>query len=647
MRLISKLISVILFASLIATAWAGSYGVPNLPSRTYTQSGDRRIFVQKRKQDCSLSQPYALVIKGINWAPASVGTDPASNPLGYRQEFFNWYSNDIPMMAKMGINTVRLYHDMGTNSQAQAVLDMFYRYGIWVIMPVDSPYANSVANSNNVVAVVSALKYHPAILGFAVGNEWDINYYYNTFTNLRTSAGFTEWAAETIKFMDTNHVAMSFYGDPHIPLGDNPTYHYLDPQIAPWQPTDGSINFTSTVVSNWAPSVDVWALQLYRGWTFTDALSQWAQISMKPLIVGEYGADSYSHTTAGENQLVQATFDQGLWDQSVFDLSPERTNGILSGLLGFEWNDEWWKNGSPSTHNISSEINGGQPDGYNDEEWFGFVDISRHPKTVYTNLQSRFQLNGQQGIPLATNPVLAATSGNLAIFTVNGKTFYARGGGNEGARGFNIAILDARTGIRIKEFQHFDTWYYQGNAAYLQSVANYLNGIAEGSVVMLAIADNSGLFPQWNTQNQPVYAALEAMGSTQIRTAPATNWAMITQKGVGKLAETSSASTITATLSLAIDPNYGRRQIPPTAQAAVITGIRQTAGDVTMTFQSQDGFVYQIDYRNNVWAGDWQVAQRGVIADGVSTSWTDDGSFTGILSGQRFYRVAVIDVVNR
>jgi len=69
--------------------------------------------------------------------------------------------------------------------------------------------------------------------------------------------------------------------------------------------------------------------------------------------------------------------------------------------------------------------------------------------------------------------------------------------------------------------------------------------------------------------------------------------------------------------------------------------------NVSIAFQSQDGFVYQIDYRNDLWAGDWQVAQRGVVADGASTTWTDDGSFTGTLSGERFYRVAVIDLVNR
>jgi len=152
-----------------------------------------------------------------------------------------------------------------------------------------------------------------------------------------------------------------------------------------------------------------------------------------------------------------------------------------------------------------------------------------------------------------TNPVLNVTSGSAAIFQLNGTTVFSRGGGDLGGRGLNIAILDEKTGNRIKEYQHFDSWWYQNDAAYKQSIANYLNAIPNGSIVMIAVVDNSGLFNY--TIDQPIYLALEAMGSTQIQTAPQTSWAMITVKGTGKLAETSTTNSITATNYLTVDRN--------------------------------------------------------------------------------------------
>lgn len=264
-------------------------------------------------------------------------------------------------MANMGVNVVRLYYDMGTNAQAKAMLDMFYKYGIKVILPVTAPYYNDTANSNNIPVIVNAFKNHPAIFGWSIGNEWDINYYYGKFTNLQNSAQFTESCAEMVTNLDTNHPVISFYADPHIPLSTpastDGSYHYLDPDIAPWQPTDGSVNFTSIVVSNWVPSVNIWGLQLYRNASFTDAFSQWAQVSTKPMFVSEYGADSFDHRIMAENQAMQRDFDAGLWYEIYFNIASERTNGIVSGAFGFEFCDEWYKNGYPGAHDISYEIN--------------------------------------------------------------------------------------------------------------------------------------------------------------------------------------------------------------------------------------------------------------------------------------------------
>ena len=225
------LAGVMMFFAGIKASLAGAFGVPTAPTKVYTQAGDRRIFVQERSQDGTLGQPYAFTLKGVNWGPSSVGMYPATNPTGYRQQMFSWSTNDIALMSKMGINIVRPYYDFGTNAAALALLDQFYQYGIKVIMPVDSPYYGQIARSNNIPGVVNTFKNHPAILGWGIGNEWDLNYYYNTFTNLQTSVAYTEKAAQIVRNLDTNHVIATFLADPHIPYradyaGNPLPYHY-------------------------------------------------------------------------------------------------------------------------------------------------------------------------------------------------------------------------------------------------------------------------------------------------------------------------------------------------------------------------------------------------------------------------------------
>ncbi len=641
---------IVMFFTSAMDIYAQGLGVPSAPSIVTTQAGDRRIFIRDRKQDGTLGLSRALTIKGVNWSPASTNSNPQTDPAAFRQEFFKWYTNDIPLMAEMGVNVARLYYDMGTNTQARDVLDMFYKYGIGVIMPVTAPYYGDTANSNNIVPVVTALRDHPAILGWGIGNEWDINYYYNTFTSLRKAAEFTERCAQIVAGLDTNHPPVSFYGDPHIAISDYYRYHYLDSDTAPWQPTDGTVNFTSITVNDWAPSVKVWGIQLYRNASFTDAFAQWGRVSTKPVFVSEFGADSYDHRIMGENQAMQRDFNVGLWDEVLFNLASERTNGIVLGVLAFEWVDEWYKGGNPGVHSYSTETNYGQPDGspgYNDEKWFGLLTAQRTPKLTYYGMRDRFVLDGQNGVTPVTNPVFKVTSGNPAVFELNGKTVYNRAGGEKGGRGLNFAILDEKTGIRIKDFRHFDTWYYRYDAPFLQSVADYINAIPGGSIVAVAATDNIGIY-NGQVASEPVFQAFEALGSTYVRTAPQTSWALIAKKGTGKLAETSTTSTITATPELTIDPDAGRRPGFAQVERLVIQGFKQTDENFQVTFKSQGGFVYQIDYRDDLTTGQWKLARRGIVADGTSTTWTDDGSFTGgnlRNIKKRFYRVTVIDRV--
>jgi hypothetical protein len=536
--------------------------VPGLPSIVAVQPNDRRVFVQQRNPDGTLSSPAALVMVGVNWSPDSIGT-PSANVTG---EFAKWYKTDIPLMAKMGVNVVRVYHDFGTGPDAFAILDEFYRYNIKVIMTVDSPRQGDVGDAANITSIVKAYENHPAILMWDIGNEWDLNNYNGQYPDLTSATMATEEFALLIKSLDPNHPVASSIADPDIF-----TVHPLSPSFSPYALARP---YTSDMVNTLAPDVDVWGIQVYRGAMFGDVFNEWASISTKPMFVGEFGADSYDHRSGGENQPMQAQFDASLSDEDYLNLSAERTTGTSLGALAFEWNDEWWKNGDPNTHNISGETNGGQPDDYNDEEWFGLVDINRKPKTVYVTLQQRF-LTGLSAVTLDAHPTIQVTSqfgGNGIEFQIDGKTAFLRFGAQYGGRGISVAVLDPATGVRMTNVSTFDTWlgfYTQGPHTGFASLVNYLNGLPDGTIYAMGIADEGGFVHSDNSPwsdplVQDAVATLKSLGSTQVQNIVYNGgWAMIGKKGQGVLAEGVSSSfqpiTIQAQANLSPNPNQGMR----------------------------------------------------------------------------------------
>jgi hypothetical protein len=546
--------------------------VPTAPSIVSVAPGDSRVFVRRRLWDGRLTDPAALVARGMNWSPDSVGTPPEELQL----EFARWYQTDIPLMARMGVNVVRVYHDFGIGQQAFDILDEFYRQDIKVIMTVDSPRQGTVADTQNIVAVVNAYKNHPAILLWAVGNEWDLDllgtgFYSGTFTTLPEAVSFIERSAELIKSLDSNHAVATFMADPHII-----DVHPLSPEAFPFATARP---YTSDIVSQLVPSVDVWGFNVYRGWSFQDVFQMWQSISTKPMLIGEFGADSYDHGVNAENQPMQAQFDTGLWDELYFELSAERTNGPVVGGLVYEFEDEWWKNGDLFHHNISSEHNFGQPDGFNDEEYFGLTTIDRQPKEAYAAMQARY-LGGQSAVVLNPSPCLRAISqgpdvgGSGAQFQLDDKTVFQRQGGWGGGRGINVGVLDPHTGIRMQESRNFDTWFMEGGWGgrhiHFPELVAYLNGLPNGTILALAIGDDGGFIagPGGGPWQDPFvehgYEALEALGSQQIRQVQYNGgWVMIVVKGQGVLAEGLSDPLqpvlVQASVALTLDPDFGRR----------------------------------------------------------------------------------------
>ncbi len=122
------------------------------------------------------------------------------------------------------ISTLRAYSTITD----LAVLTTFASYGIRVVNPI-----NPLDSADSIKATVNKLKDHPAILMWALGNEWNYNGLYAS-KPVSECIALIENAAKAIKSVDSKHPVSTIYGE---------------------------IPSSSTVAA--LPSVDAWGLNMW------------------------------------------------------------------------------------------------------------------------------------------------------------------------------------------------------------------------------------------------------------------------------------------------------------------------------------------------------------------------------------------------
>ncbi|MGC9450759.1 MAG: hypothetical protein ACP5I4_04865 [Oceanipulchritudo sp.] len=296
----------------------------------------------------------AFAVEGVCYQPAPIGEDPSAGPpYGdyYTSGYADLWARDFANIRKMGANVVRIYGwTIGADHTAfleEACNDgeksLYLLVNRWINPYTD--WANPVAVSNLVSdweAVADELKDHPAVMGFLIGNE-------------------------------TNKEAGN---------GDNPDFWNAMNQvagavkaIAPDKLVSVAITDKIYQVSAWdaaMTNLDFWGVQVYRGVGFLDFFDQYAAASTKPLIITEFGYDAYNALTGAEfteDAKLPAVAMENLWRELRINQS------IASGGCVFEYADEWWKAGSPSTHDAPPGWDGPFADGEGNEEWWGIFRI--------------------------------------------------------------------------------------------------------------------------------------------------------------------------------------------------------------------------------------------------------------------------------
>lgn len=289
-----------------------------------------------------------IELRGVCWNPVPRGGTHPQN-----LDFAGFVDRDIPLMKNAGVNVVRTYEPI----RDRAVLDKLQAAGIKVAMTV---YSYGAADPSTAVANVNAVKNHPAVLMWLVGNEWNYNGLY-VGMSFDASRNRLEQVASMIRAADGAHPIATIYGD-----------------------------LPSAATVNAMPSINVWGINSYRGFSFGNLFGAWGGVSGKPMFVAEYGADAWDARQNAVNLPAQADATRNLATEIVNN--SVLRGGVTFGGTVFEWADEWWKdgNGSPSNQDRGGIAPGGgpHPDSVFNEEWWGIVTIDRQTRPAYDALRS-------------------------------------------------------------------------------------------------------------------------------------------------------------------------------------------------------------------------------------------------------------------
>jgi hypothetical protein len=317
------------------------------PSSTGISIAGRELFID--------GKPFR--IRGVNWNPVPKGQ---THPGGLDYEGFA--DQDIALMKAAGINAVRTYERL----ESRAVLDKLHAAGIYVFSTVYGWYEDA---PSVVTARVNAVKDHPAILAWVIGNEWNYNRLYSqgnrdpALTIAETRAQLND-AAALIKAADDLHPVSTIYGE-----------------------LDG-------LADNYAamPDIDLWGINTYRGISHGNLFTTWEGIGQKPMYLGEYGADAYDARGSGQVNVEAQATAVGALTQELIDNYAGANAGVTLGGFVFEWSDEWWKAGQPNVQDTGGVAPGGgpYPDSTFNEEYWGIVDIDRNPRPAYDTLKALY-----------------------------------------------------------------------------------------------------------------------------------------------------------------------------------------------------------------------------------------------------------------
>lgn len=314
-------------------------------------SSGSRIRIEGRKL---LVDEKSYYIKGVCWNPVpKKGRYP--DDVIFRKPDQNWnlIEQDIALLKEAGVNTVRTYLPI----MSEKVLDRLWVNGMMVIVPFFGK-----ASVEEVKKIVEAVKHHPAVLMYEIGNEWNYNKFYTDDSEAQ-ALDHVRLLANAVKEIDPDRLVSSSYGG-----------------MPPQNVVDALDN------------IDLWGLNIYKGISFENEFTNWKNLSPKPAYMSEFGADAFNNNKGAPDLEAQAEATRKLLNEIRSNSSVVSEDGVMVGGTIFEFSDEWWKDTNPDQQDnggIAPGI-GPYPDAVFNEEWWGLVTIDREKRPAYEELKKAY-----------------------------------------------------------------------------------------------------------------------------------------------------------------------------------------------------------------------------------------------------------------
>lgn len=333
-----------------------------------------------------------FLIRGVCYSPMPIGKDYEYNFWGDSNK--PWLV-DGKMFQEMGGNTLRFYR-LGKNPKEvrQVFDDLHYRNGMYFLVGNYLGFWNwPPPNYSNpefcekikaeVLEMVQLYKNHPGVLMWVLGNE----------NNYSFDLNVQRWSNDEIDALP----------DPEAQRRAKAKIYYtfvndlakeikkIDPKhpVAMGVGEVASLDLAQPV----CPDIDVLAMIAYRGPGFGNLFRQIKQKFDIPVVLTEWGADSYNASTQEPDEENQAQFLKLQWQDIERNTNPRKGVGNCLGGALFEWLDEWWKGNENLPHTWSVHDTAGHwrnPSYYYDaygvepmnmnEEWWGLVAQSEKGK---------------------------------------------------------------------------------------------------------------------------------------------------------------------------------------------------------------------------------------------------------------------------
>ncbi len=354
-----------------------------------------------------------FIINGMNWDYIPIGENYSYNFWGQPDAFIKAaLDSEMGLLKNMGVNTIRVY----TGMQPKWVQYIYENYGIYTMINhsfgrygltingvwvPNTEYADSATRKlllDESKKLVNEFKDTPGLLMFMLGNENNYGLSWGGAETedipIETEGTVITRARAMYKVMDEAVVEMKKISENHPIAICNGDLLYLD------------------LVAEYCKNIDIYATNMYRGVSFSDAFERVKNELGKPIMFSEFGSDAFNALNNQEDQKMQAYYMVNNWKeiyQNAANLG--KANNSIGGFT-FQFSDGWWKRGQTVDLDVHNTDASWLSQGYSldtdgmsknmNEEWFGICAkgfsnerglYELYPRAAYYALKEAHQLN--------------------------------------------------------------------------------------------------------------------------------------------------------------------------------------------------------------------------------------------------------------